>query len=469
MLFIGPLLFSNVASAGLTGSELVDLVNQNGFGFLNNSGFTLSGTFDGHAIPTLSYGSYEAIGDALDNKSLGNWEQSATANSPNFNSPNLGFTDLTLSVRGVPLEVKTVSGSNAIVMDTLGVHQTFDSGQTRSENLKAAYEYLKTNKSDFLDKLNVALAGQSYNSALAGNPTSLQSISIAADGNIGATSGNGRNGENNRNNISTLSFNYTSYTIANNNANVYTLPLGHTWNFDNGYGLIFDMPVTMVENHYFGSTTYSYNGSLGLGLRIPMSKLLYMQDTWELTPILRGGAAGSTDLGEYGALWSTGLTSHYGKALWQDYRVDLRNTVSFYQTIPIKIKDDTIDANINNVAFRNSIQFGSLFKEQWKILGNRTGGSVFFTDTHITGNALYIDNYQEVGFDIGVWSKPKPKAPHPSGQTDKTISEDIKQEIADLRSGKSDLWQSAKIGFTYVIIDKNSKDGGFNFNMGYSF
>jgi hypothetical protein len=148
---------------------------------------------------------------------------------------------------------------------------------------------------------------------------------------------------------------------------------------------------------------------------------------------------GSPDMASAGQVVSGSLTSSYSLPVGR-YQISMGNMAGYYRTLRLSIGDYSFDPKIQNYVVRNALMLyiptGFLLKG--------TGLEIFGIDTRYLGDALFIDNYEEVGLSFG---KTKIKR--------KTVGEQIRNILVDLRVGASYIFAEGSHGFTA--------------NLGYSF
>jgi hypothetical protein len=75
------------------------------------------------------------------------------------------------------------------------------------------------------------------------------------------------------------------------------------------------------------------------------------------------------------------------------------NMIGYFWTLPVRIGDYSVDYDLRNTITRN----GLLLSIPWqkRIWGRDFSLDVYVTDTRFFGDALYSDNYQELGVTFG--------------------------------------------------------------------
>lgn len=331
-------------------------------------------------------------------------------NISNLFETTLAASTATLDIGGVDVIAQSSAGSTDINLSipSIGFNQTFSAGN-RSASWSAMTNYLGNNYKSLLSKM----FAKSPLSSVAGSPTSgLMWTSASNDFNIGQgqdISANG--GFGNDTNKASFAARFGTSTIGSNTINTFSLPLGYTWNFKNGFGIVTSVPLTYVETLYQDKVSVpSYQASLGIGLRIPFNHLVGIGNRWDLTPIFRVGATGSDkDYTSIGLVYSGGLLSEYYLSAG-DYDISIRNMGSYYTTVPISVGgySTALLNNVDNYLFKNGIRVSRYISIPGigdHLFGRSISASAWFTDTRITGSNLFVHNAQEVGMDIGLLAK----------------------------------------------------------------
>jgi len=324
------------------------------------------------------------------------------------------------------------------------VDQVFN-GNTREESLRMLSDWAKANASDLIKRAN----SLTPLNAVAGTPFSAQGTMLKEDFFITENTAGSIAADGVTENRISLAARFSNYTIGNRDANVITLPLGYTWNFKNGYALIFNLPLTYAD---IGGTP-SYSASLGMGLKLPVSNWLPMEHSWAITPVVRVGAVGSDkNIANASTLYSGGLLSEYDMPLANGI-LGFKNMYSYYVTssvsqyLDLKVNDVKINVpDITNSIFKNGIYYSRYLGPQF--WGRKLSGTVFFADTRFTGSALYANSQQEVGFNFGL----APNDSH-ANSTGSFLRRQL--DAQDLR-----------LGFSYTSANQID---GFSANFGFTF
>lgn len=344
-------------------------------------------------LARLGTNNLQTLIDSIDNASLKQL-------FPSY-QPDVSPGQFRLDVRGLPVTLTYDANSTQLVFQvpSLGINQTF-TGVNRNASNNLFEDYIKQNGSDILREL-LRVSGVD---PLAGNPASVQSQMVTGDFDAGFSSmydsappGNSFG----------LGLRFGSYGVGGFTQDVYTLPLSYTYGFTNHDVLSVRMPLTYIEVQ--GAT--AYRGEFGLSYK----KVLGSR--WALTPSIGYGIAGSTDLGSLGHILSTSLTSDLLLYSSREFSLSMGNLVGYYLTLPVRVAEYSVNYNIENIITRDGLLLSvPLTKPIW---GREFSLDVFVIGTWFFGDALYTNNYQEVGISIGPRRSADKRAPnlasHPFG------------------------------------------------------
>jgi hypothetical protein len=309
---------------------------------------------------------------------------------------------------------------NPQVCDTLN-----ESGEDREENKEKLKDYLKKEG----DKILKELVKVSAVDPIAGNPSSQQSQMISEEFHAGTDHQYDVSTSETLPNRIGIGARFGSYSLGDKNVNAYTLPLSYKIQLSPSQELIFRLPVTYASV----DGAKSYRAALGLSYKQSVN------DLWSLTPSLSYGLAGSPDLGSAAHSISTSLTSHLRLPMnHSQYSVGIANMVGYYRTLPFKIQEYDVDMELSNLVLRNGLSLSIPIGR--KFMGQELSFETFVVDTRFSGDALFIEKYQEIGFSIG------PK----------------------LTKGKA-TFSNQQIGIGVQFLRAESGDHAFNLNFGYEF
>jgi hypothetical protein len=363
-----------------------------------------------------------------------------------------------LDIRGLKATGRFRENSPTLVLDipSIRIHEVFR-GETRDDSVDLFVDWLKKEGGGTLSKLMRGFIAETPNDPIAGNPHSLMANLVSADfdrafststtGEIETTetttTGTSKEGvseetpkEITYSNLMALSPRFGSLRQGDLDNRQITLPLSYTirFNSDPRYKLTFSMPITWIEV----DGANSYSAALGVGFTFPV------MDRWSLTPAVNYGGVGSLDLGSLAQIVSGSLTSIYSIPI-NKYTIRIGNMGGYYRTLELPFDfsgfdPGLLDPNIGNTVFRN----GVMVSIPTESLLKNTALELFFADTRYFGSALFIDNYQEIGFAYGFNKTER-----------KTIKDKIKNYLKDLRGGA-----------TYLYADESE---GYTVNFGYTF
>jgi hypothetical protein len=365
---------------------------------------------------------------------------------------NVGSTTAPVTARidlrgltGVSLSYTGASAGNpntlTLSIPSLGINQSF-TGTNRDASQQLLKSFFKgTDSQQLVQKIFTSLAATSPIDPVAGNPGSLMSGMSSSDFAVGtagstattagasATAGVGvaLGAAGSSHNFLAMAAHFGSFTQHGYETEIVTLPLSYTHEFgDPRYGLIVDLPLTYMKTN--GAQSGSV--SLGVGFRFPAA------ERWTLTPMVRGGVAGSQDLGAAGAIYSGSIMSNIRLLPNQGVDFGLLNMVSYYRTQPIKIGQYDVGPQLSNIVYRNGFEMGGA--TGMTVKGNPTTWSAQLVRTDFTGDKLFCAYSDDLAVSIGTTQR--------KGQT---------------------LWNSLRVGFTYTYGDRGIR--GFGFNTGYTF
>ena len=340
----------------------------------NNRLFNASLCVEGQ-VASIGANRLQDIIDAIDNEQLSNTFAGYHR--------DLSGGQFRIDIRGLPVTLgyETNSTQLAFAVPSLGINQTF-SGGTRDASNDLFEDYIKQNGEAILREL----LRVSPVDPLAGNPASVQSQMVVGDYEAGVdamydTAAPGS--------AFSAGVRFGSFGLDRFTQNVYTLPLSYSYTFSNRDVLMVRLPLTYVEVE--GAA--AYRGMLGLSYKKVLSS------RWALTPSLGYGIAGSSDLGSLGHILSASLTSDLQLYNSGKFSLSMGNLLGYYLTLPVRIGDYGVDYNLKNIITRNGLLLS--IPLQQRHLGREFSIDFFVTGTWFFGDALYTNNYQEIGFSIG--------------------------------------------------------------------
>jgi hypothetical protein len=410
---------------------------------------TIDGNLETASVPGSFQDIYDSVSDAANNNNLDDLESVWTAfgigNAYNDDSQ----VNAVLNAQDLDATISSPTDSTQITLQipSANINETFD-GATRDESMRKLVDYLEDHISDLYSAVQTDTSAGILNGAPSSfsNNVANDSWSMAGGGAFDPSGGVG-----DAQDTASFAARFSTYTVSGNNVDAYSLPLGYTFNLENGFGLITSLPLTYVRTEFEDSTVIeSLQASLGLGLRIPLNHLVGLDNRWDLTPLFRVGAAGSVDdYTQAVVLYSPGLLSEYYFELF-DLDFSIRNMVNYYTAVSILDYAGISVGNIENWLFKNGIRVATPISIPGvgdSLFGRQLAASLWFNDTRVAGENLYVNNYQEIGFDIGLLAK---KSASESSTVSKMVTEN-----------------ELRFGMTYTHASEI--DEAFSANFGFSF
>jgi hypothetical protein len=364
-----------------------------------------------------------------------------------------------LLVRGVPAEVRVDTRSNTftLAIPAIGFTKTF-SGASRTEAAKAMADFVKQNGDNVVGEMTRYAAQHTATDPVAGNPTSLQSLTVRNNFQQGflqlvsLTPGGAPAPppepvpagpalavtQVSSANVVGVAGGYGNFKQRGFDYKTYSLPLSYTWrsDADPNKQIRFKLPVTMIEVE----RARSYTAGLGIAVTYPVAP------NWLLTPSVDYGAVGSLDLGALSSLGSAGLTSAYRISLGK-VMVHLGNQVSHLRTFKLAVGSYGADPRIQNTVFTNGAAVLVPLPQAFNV-------ELFGAYTNFTGTKLFINNYYELGLSLGrSWTSVTTK----STMKENRLTTLITRSLRDLR-----------LGLTYLHA-QDGRSEGFTANAGFYF
>jgi len=351
---------------------------------------TVTGVTGASQRASVSFTSIEDLANKLDNSGLRSIFSSYT---------NVSAASAVLNIRGLPATATYALNSSTLrfQVPSAGIDLTFN-GATRDQSQDQFLDFLKGNGSDILSKMLKKLVAESPIDPIAGNPSSLQSK--MGEQTFGNATGFGtlsepfgsRDGKGGFQAVPGLVSVGGDVGFARSggyNSTIATLPIKYSYYFsDPRYAITVDLPITYVRTEGANSG----QASLGLSFRFPVV------DNWFLVPSARLGAAGSLDLGAGALMYSGDLTSVYN-IYAGDLKVTVGNGVGIYRSQKLSVGDISLDYDLQNTALKNGVSVeGPL---GFTMFDSPTSWQVYVTDTHMFGDKLYVQHYDEVGVLFG--------------------------------------------------------------------
>ncbi len=297
-----------------------------------------------------------------------------------------GYTDVSaatanINLRGVPAIGIYTQNSPAlrILVPGAGIDVTFN-GATRDESQRLFADWLRGQGSSEVNRVLRLAAATTSIDPVAGNPNAAMNQFVASDfgraleasaGGVAAGFG--------------MAARFASFTAAGYNSRSLSVPLNQVFTLSENDSIELDLPLTWTNTE--GAQSYAAN--LGILYR---RKIF---DWWTLQPSLRVGGVGSIDLGGGSGVYSAALNSTVQFPVTDQIRMTIANGVTYVSTFPVSIGSYSVNYDLQNTVFRNGVvltgDFGLRLADRALIL------SAFAVDTRFTGDAVYIQNYQEFG------------------------------------------------------------------------
>lgn len=380
---------------------------------------------------SLGFTSMEDVIDQLDPERLQSRFGGTTAD-PRRDSVfvDINFRGLPGVVLEFPDTANPLTGDQAtrllFQIPVLGISEEILGEATRGDALEELFDRLKTKKG-LLKRLLTGLTRYSPIDPLAGNPDSLFSRRMRSDMEHGFThkvsqvwgcgtsafdmtndrpillaaagpvsdifaDAQERAAELQAGNEMGLGVIYTT-TTAETDAGDYkstgiVIPLSYTakLDFNPQHKVRFDFPLSHTDT----GGAESYGLGFGLAYTFPVS------DAWTLTPAAGAGATGSVDLISAGGVSAYSVTSAYTWRLG-DYALSMGNAVGKYDSLDLKIGDVEAGADVSNTVFTN----GFMLTGPNSMIASNLVVEYSFTNTQITGDEVFTDQYNEVGVALG--------------------------------------------------------------------
>jgi hypothetical protein len=383
--------------------------------------FSISLTVDGTS-DSASYDTVEDIVAAVDNNGFSRIVSSYTDTS---------VATANLSIRGIPAIVQYKDSGTTLTFSApaAGVSEVTFTGATRDESQDLFETYLENNSDDLLEKLFSYAVANTAVDPVAGNPNSLVSTMASSDFSQGTELGGGSAEKTTQASSASNSFElgarFGQFAAGDFTQNAYTLPIAYTFRFDSDprYQLKFDAPITYIDT----DGAQSFHGSLGVGLRIPVT------DDWSVTPAVRAGAVGSIDMAAAAVVYGGSVTSNYN-LYYDDLKFSIGNSVGMLKTTSVSVEDYEIAYELLNQMTRNGV--GVEGPLDYTLFGKPTSWQASAAYTQFFGDELYVDGYADFAVSFG------------------TRASDT-------------AWDNLRIGVVYTV--GNNDYQGARLNFGYTF
>lgn len=295
-----------------------------------------------------------------------------------------------LDLRGIDTLMSFAENSTTLVVqipqaDTV---QTFQ-GATRDASIQLFKDYVRDGGTHH--RLLRAYARYSPIDPIAGNPNSLMAQMAQADYLVGRLSP-----------LSGCDCSWSAQPIVHQfqtglnvgrafskefDTTIVTLPLRYSYSPNLDWAFILDAPFSYYRN---GGAS-SVFGSIGLGLRVPMTH------HWSFTSILRAGSGGSLDLCTSGSFASAGLMSVYNYKI-KEFVLTMTNYAGYITSTNFWLTGINFNYHLHNYIFKNGL---SLTSCQGVIVCGRTlNFGISFIDSYFAKDRLYIKHYDEIGVTL---------------------------------------------------------------------
>ena len=332
---------------------------------------------------------------------------------------------MVLDVRGLPALAEYPADSTALqfAVPSLGIDLSF-AGATRDESRELFVDFLKGEGESILTRLLQGLVSETAVDPVAGNPNSLMAQMAQRDFAVSSADGLDRK-------MLGIGLMAGRSEASGFHTNMFTLPINYVVTLpDPRFLFIVDAPLRYV-NVEGGEV---FDGSLGLGLRIPLFERPEAPALrWSVTPVVRAGVVESFDLGSLQAAYSASATSKLEHARG-DLLFTLNNMLGYYKTGTVA-RGWSGDYDLTNQIFRNGLKVeGSL---GYQLFQEPATWEIQYVNTQIAGDDWFIDNYNEIAATVGT-----------------------------RRRDDRENWQIFRVGAKYTFADEYD---GFQLVLGYRF
>jgi len=302
----------------------------------------------------------------------------------------------TFTLQGKPVQF-TATGNdknaNNIVLASKDIPALNGTFKSQAELQK----YVNAKRADIVEQSNIGGFGKT------GGPVSHEAQMSYYDSTLdanGVAAGNVTGLANKSRFIS--NFRFANYSNNTGSTQLYTLSLGYNWELGNGWGLLFNLPLTYLDLNNGNS---AYRVSMGTGLRIPASKLLNISAVqWDIIPLFRLGGVGLGDQlwNNTSVAYSGGVQSNVGASLGAGFSAVVQNQYTYNTDAAQFTLGGITPADQNVHVYRNGIQ---LIKDlDAQLFGKTVSTSFSFADVRFdySNNLVKFDNQQEFGFNVGL-------------------------------------------------------------------
>jgi hypothetical protein len=305
-----------------------------------------------------------------------------------------------ITFAGVTLNLNFPANSNTLTLNVTGtsINQTF-TGTTRAAAITQFETYAQNNQSYLLNQIHNAFAGTTITDPVIGNPQSLTGQMASLANFFGTPVGENDTGVLNQkiDPILAVTAQPQYYTADSLNGFTFQVPLAYSWfnQDDPRYAVTIDMPLSYQKQ----GPMESYNGGLGVGMRVPLA------DHWYVTPQAHISAIASVNSQaggvQYGAImFSFAASSKYNIYLDDnDLKLSIIDTGGYYHSVPFDIGKLSLNPNIESGIFSNG--FTAETPANFTLFGNRATWQGYVLDSRVVGTHSQIAGWDEIGVSFG--------------------------------------------------------------------
>jgi|APSaa5957512622_1039677.scaffolds.fasta_scaffold04051_3 hypothetical protein len=295
---------------------------------------------------------------------------------------------LSLDFRGLEMSITypNVSGNTVILgIPTLGINKTF-SEASRTASFTALGDYLANDNNNIFNDIMKKLAHFSPIDPFAGNPSSIMSKMVAHDYTIARKHPQNIDEELAEGNRNFFGFETSrgEYYVGRFEESTYTVLGSWTRLLKGNYlkKVIVEVPVHISSVGKAKSYAASFAGALTIA----------KTEKWNITPVVRVGGGGSSDLAGGGVAASGSVVSDYRfeRGSWT---VFFHNMAGCYSSFPVTLGEVDLNPEIIFCGFKNGISF----QHDITIRRRKLIGDLSLALTNFIGSPLYSQYYLEAG------------------------------------------------------------------------
>ncbi len=316
---------------------------------------------------------------------------------------NTEAISLAMTVDGVNFSLSTAANSNTIVLNIpqANIHQTF-SDTSRYNTLMDFSNWVKTNGNTLINELHNAIASHSAVDTVIGNPQSFVQTLSTATANFGTSSGEttAQGPSPLLNPAFSMMMEPQYYGARGVSGLSMHIPITYTWFLDDPrYAITLDVPLTYVQQVSPGSSVDTFDGAVGIGIRVPLT------DHWYVTPQAHLGAVASDDsgtlgLGTYGTMiYSFAVRSKYNIFLDDDLTLSINNAGGYYHSLSVTIGKYALNPRIETGILSNGVSAET--SSGIPLFGNPTSWRAYVLDNRMVGTHSTIPGWDEFGVSFG--------------------------------------------------------------------